>query len=311
MRTQANKELKATRQAARLSSVGLSICCGGRTQIAPLSFSVGQEEKMSNKFHDANKKRWNAASNRWARVADSRGLWRRCAKEPRLVLCDKVLESLGDISGRRVCVLGSGDNQVVFALAGLGAAVTSVDISQNQLDVAETRAKALGLSVTFVQADVSDLSPLEDGSFDVVYTGGHVAVWVSDLETYYREAVRILRREGLFVVDEYHPFRRIWLDSKDALIVKMSYFDRGPFEYDLSEEILWKKPGQFKSYEFHWTIGDYISAVQDAGCTLLVVDEYGSEVADWEGAPLYGLPEFLLVVGRKEVEPADAAGRGR
>ena len=263
---------------------------------------------MTNKTHDANKERWDAASECWARGADSRGVWRRCPKEPQLVLCDTVLELLDDIAGTRVCVLGSGDNQVVFALAGLGAAVTSVDISQNQLDVAEKRSKELGLSVAFVQADVTDLSALENGSFDVVYTGGHVAVWVSDLQTYYSEAVRILSHGGLFIVDEYHPFRRIWKDSKDALIVGSSYFQRGPFEYDVSEDILGRKPGLLKSYEFHWTIGDYISAVQKAGCALLLVDEYGDEVADWEGAPLHGLPEFLLIVGRKGAEPAHSTG---
>src|SRR4030042_1075709 len=59
--------------------------------------------------------------------ADSRELWRRCPTEPGLVLSARELELLRDVRGRRACVLGSGDNQVVFALAGLGARVTSVD----------------------------------------------------------------------------------------------------------------------------------------------------------------------------------------
>ena len=92
--------------------------------------------EMTNKMHEANKKRWDAASQGWARGADSRGLWRRCPKEPQLVLSEKELEYLSDIAGQQVCVLGSGDNQVVFALAGLGAVVTSVDISQHLLDIA-------------------------------------------------------------------------------------------------------------------------------------------------------------------------------
>ena len=166
--------------------------------------------KMTNEFHAANQKRWDAAASGWARSADSRGLWRRCPQEPELVLCPKELEYLHDINGKRVCVLGSGDNQVVFALAGLGGSVTSVDISQNQLDIAAQRASALGLSIQFVQGDVTALDMLQDRTFDIVYTGGHVAVWVADLQTYYSEAARILRPGGLFIVDEYHPFRRIW-----------------------------------------------------------------------------------------------------
>src|ERR1700694_4346534 len=120
--------------------------------------------KPTHPFHSANKDRWETASENWARAADSRGLWQRCHTEPELVLNDTELHYLAGIAGGRVCVLGSGDNQVVFALAGLGALVTSVDISKNQLRVAERRSLELGLSIEFVQADVTDLS-LFSGDF--------------------------------------------------------------------------------------------------------------------------------------------------
>lgn len=260
---------------------------------------------MVNRLHETNRARWDAGSERWARGADSRGTWRRCPTEPELVLSPKELEYLSDIRDNQVAVLGSGDNQVAFALAGLGAMVTSVDISQNQLDVAQRRARELGLSMSFLRADVTDLSVIDSGTFDVVYTGGHVAVWVSDLEAYYAEASRILRAGGLFMIAEYHPFRKIWKDSQEGLTVESSYFERGPFEYDVTEEILRPKPGTMKSYEFHWTVSDYINAVLKSGCRLLETDEFGVEVADWEGAPMHGLPEFLLIVSRKNVEPYD------
>jgi SAM-dependent methyltransferase len=259
---------------------------------------------MTNKIHIANQERWDAGSAQWARGADSRGLWQRCPSEPELVLSPKEMKYLHDIHDKRVAVLGSGDNQVAFALAGLAAQVTSVDISQNQLDVAQDRATELDLSISFLRADVTDLSAIGSGSFDFVYTGGHVAVWVSDITTYYAEAARILRPNGLFIVSEYHPFRRIWKESQDQLAVESSYFERGPFEYAVTEEILRPEPGSMKSYEFHWTISDYINAVLKSGCYLLDTDEFGTDVADWEEAPMHGLPEFLLIVARKSVEPS-------
>ena len=118
--------------------------------------------------HEANRKRWDAGSEKWAKGADSRGLWRRCPSEPELVLSDQELEYVADISGKRVCVLGSGDNQVAFALAGLGGIVTSVDISQKQLDVAERRTQELDLSISFMRADVTDLSVIDSGTFEWV-----------------------------------------------------------------------------------------------------------------------------------------------
>ena len=255
---------------------------------------------MPNPIHEANRRRWDAASESWARGADARGLWRRCPAEPELVLCDRELAYLRDIAGSRVCVLGSGDNQVVFALAGLGAQVTSVDISQRQLDVADRRARELGLAIRFIRADVTDLSAIQSETFDVVYTGGHVAVWVSDLRTYYREGSRILCEDGLFLVSEYHPFRRIWQDSADRLVVEHRYFERGPFEYETASEVLNPRPGDLKQYEFHWSVADYVNAVLATGCRVCEVHEFGEDVADWEGAPMHGLPEFLLIVSRKE-----------
>jgi ubiquinone/menaquinone biosynthesis C-methylase UbiE len=90
----------------------------------------------------------------------------------------------------KFCVLGSGDNEVAFALAGLGGRVTSVDISVRRLQVAVERARALGLQLSFLQADVTNLSALKDDSFDLVYTGGHTSVWIAGIREYYAEAIR-------------------------------------------------------------------------------------------------------------------------
>ena len=80
----------------------------------------------------------------------------------------------------------------------------------------------LGLNVTFVRADVVDLSCLGDATFDLVYTGGHVALWVSDLQRYYGEAARILKPNGLLIVSEYHPFRRVWRRSSISLEIRFN-----------------------------------------------------------------------------------------
>ena len=252
-----------------------------------------------NPMHEANRKGWDAASPHWQAMIEERVDWRKCPDDPTIALSREELDHLGDVSGRDVCVLGSGDNLVVFALAGMGARVTSVDISQKQLDTASERAAELGLDVSFARADVVDLSPLEDEIFDLVYTGGHVAVWVSDLKTYYSEACRILRKGGTFMVSEYHPFRRVWQESSDELKIEFGYFDRGPQKYDRSEDVPGTPAGSLPSYEFHWTVSDYVSALMDAGCELLAIDEFGDETQRWEYAPMTRLPYYLLLVGRK------------
>jgi SAM-dependent methyltransferase len=254
---------------------------------------------MADHFHEANRRRWDAGSASWADRADARGTWKRCHLDPSLTLHSAELKWLSDIAGKSVAVLGSGDNQVVFALSGLGAKVTSVDISEQQIEVARGRAAALGLKVEFVQADVADLSSLGSATFDVVYTGGHVAVWVSDLRRYYGESARILKPDGLLIVSEYHPFRRVWKHAATSLELGFNYFDRGPHRFEVAPDVLCSAPGELEQFEFHWTVADYISAILSSGCQLIDAKEFGDASEWWEGAPVAGLPASLLLVGRR------------
>ncbi len=216
---------------------------------------------------------------------------RRAWRQPEKVFLQQELDLIGPIEGRQVCVLGSGDNLAVFAFAGMGARVTSVDISSGQLAVARHRAHELGLEIEFVEADVTDLARLESGRFDLAYTADHVGVWVSDLRAFYREAIRILRPGGLFLVTEYHPFRRIWKDREDRLELACSYHDSGPHEYESADGV--------RQYEFHWTVAQYLNAVIEQGADLVRFDEIGEDAESWEHAPLEGLPRKLLIAGRK------------
>jgi SAM-dependent methyltransferase len=245
-----------------------------------------------NSRHEANRAFWNASAHQWKEGEDKRGLWMRCPEDPTLVLSPAEVPFLSDIRGKDVCVLGSGDNEVAFALAGMGGTVTSVDISERRLEIAEERAAVLGLSMTFVRADVTNLAPIEDAAFDLVYTGGHMSVWVSDIRKYYAEAVRILRANGLLVTNDYHPIRRMWPDS-DGPTSCHRYFNRGPYEY--------RSEAGLPSFEFHWTVADHIQAVLDAGCALVKVDEHGEENEFWTKANLDKLPTYLLIVGRRTV----------
>ena len=192
---------------------------------------------------------------RLGHVAPIRGVSGENVISTPLSHCTAELKWLNDVAGKSVAVLGSGDNQTVFALVGLGAKVTSVDISEQQIEIARNRAAVLGLSVDFLRADVVDLGELGDAAFDFAYTGSHVAVWVADLNRYYAEAARILKPEGLLIVSEYHPFRRVWRDCSTRLELACNYFDRGPHRFEAAQDVLWHEPGELEQFEIHWTVG--------------------------------------------------------
>ena len=234
--------------------------------------------------HQANRTFGDASTEWWKEREDQRGLWMRAHQEPRLVLSEAEMRYVADIQGVEVCVLGSGDNEVAFALAGIGGRVTSVDISARRLAVAADRARTLNFSVRFVQADVTDLSVLADDSFGLVYTGEHVSVWVANIQQYYEEAGRILAPGGLFVAHEYHPMRRMWEDA-DSYEPRYRYLDRGPHRSS-------------STFEYHWTVADHVQAAIDGGCRIVEVVEYGEQIEEEQW--LEKMPVHLLIVGRKE-----------
>ena len=160
-------------------------------------------------MHEANRRHWDDAAEGWESLRDEDGLWQRCANEPELAFAGGALgllrEVVGSMLGKDVCIIGSGDNYVAFALSGMGANVVSIDISERQLEVAAKRANKLKLSITFVQADAADLEPIGDSEFDLVLSSNGFFVWLADLQALFDETYRILRPGGHYVFYDVHP----------------------------------------------------------------------------------------------------------
>ena len=256
-------------------------------------------------LHEANRQRWNARAPHWKKLRDEDGAWRRCPQEPHLAFegqaLETILEFTGGLEGKKVCVVGSGDNYAAFALAGLGAEVTSTDISEQQLQEAENRASEIGLHMYFVRADAADLRALPEGNFDLVCSTNGFFVWLADLPTVYSEIARILKPGGHYVFYDSHPFQRPWKDQVQPIEMVKHYWDRDPYESHDDE-----------AYRFHWTLADILNALTESGLDVRKVVEsppvnsrawvgasYGpgpdKSLQDWRNNPRAGLPHWLTV----------------
>src|ERR1700750_2454169 len=82
---------------------------------------------------------------------------------------EALVGKLGVTNGLKVLDLGSGDGTTAVPAAQLGADVLGVDIASNLVAAGNARAEELGLAnLRFQEGDATDLSELDDESFDLV-----------------------------------------------------------------------------------------------------------------------------------------------
>src|SRR5215469_13273420 len=99
-----------------------------------------------------------------------------------LTLDPRELQAMGEIRGLRLLHLQCATGEDTLSWSVAGAEATGVDISEEQIELARQKAAAAGLSTRFLAANVYALPPeLQAGTFEYVYTGGGVLVWLPDL----------------------------------------------------------------------------------------------------------------------------------
>src|SRR5881227_1295523 len=118
---------------------------------------------------------------------------------------EALVMTLGITDGLDVLDLGCGDGTTALPAARLGANVLGVDIASNLVEAGNTRAQTLGLTnCRFQEGDASDLSELEDDSFDLVVSifGAMFAPKPFDVA---KEMIRVTKPGGRIVMGNWIP----------------------------------------------------------------------------------------------------------
>src|SRR5205809_83417 len=118
---------------------------------------------------------------------------------------EALVMTLGITDGLEVLDLGCGDGTTAVPAARLGANVLGVDIASNLVEAGNARAQSLGLTnCRFQEGDASDLSELEDDSFDLVVSIFGAMFAPKPFEVA-KEMVRVTRPGGRIVMGNWIP----------------------------------------------------------------------------------------------------------
>jgi SAM-dependent methyltransferase len=118
---------------------------------------------------------------------------------------ESLVQRIGVHAGLHVLDLGCGDGTTAIPAARAGATVRGVDIASNLVAAGNARVAQLGLNnCTFEEGDASNLSGIDDESFDLVVTifGAMFAPRPFDVAS---EMVRVVRPGGRIVMGNWIP----------------------------------------------------------------------------------------------------------
>ena len=116
-----------------------------------------------------------------------------------------LVQSVGIQPGMKVLDLGCGDGTTALPAANLGAEVLGVDIAANLVQAGNQRAREAGISnIRFVEGDASNLSGIENKSFDRVVSifGAMFAPKPFDVA---KEMVRVTKPGGRITMGNWIP----------------------------------------------------------------------------------------------------------
>jgi len=214
----------------------------------------------------------------------------------------------GGLEGKRILDIGCGTGILSVKLAKMGADVTGMDISSDMLTVAEQRAFALSVPITFIEQPMQQ--PLKLELFDVAVIAIDSLNYVTKLEevkTTFKNVYNTLQVGGVVVFDVHSTFK---MDE---------IFMEGPFTFDnQSIAYIWETEqgnephsvyselaffiqtelGLYKRFdEVHYqrtfSLQEYVSIITEAGFSVERI------FADWEDEPPHEESERIFFQIRK------------
>jgi 2-polyprenyl-3-methyl-5-hydroxy-6-metoxy-1,4-benzoquinol methylase len=142
-----------------------------------------------------------------------------------------LLELIGDIAGQDVLDLACGQGQAARMLAGLGANVTAVDLSEEMLIYARRHEAEQPRGIAYACDDAQQLNTVETASVDGVLC--HMALMdIPDLHATIGAVARVLRQgRGWFVFSIVHPAFHGHVEIVDDYLVDHRYAKKEPRDW--------------------------------------------------------------------------------
>ncbi|NHN29585.1 class I SAM-dependent methyltransferase [Paenibacillus agricola] len=206
------------------------------------------------------------------------------------------LKYIGDPAGKRVLNLLGSHGRKAISLALLSADVTVVDISEENRLYAMQTAAAAGVELDYICSDALHIPNEETlGEFDIVLMEFGILHYFTDLSSIFSVVHRRLGKRGRFILTDFHPFARAWMNTYHLKQPTGNYFDDSIKEGEVAFAKLLPEEDRSdlgKVLVRGWTVGEIITAVGTAGLFIRIFEEIPSPTDP-------SFPEFYTLIADK------------
>ncbi|GGD58636.1 class I SAM-dependent methyltransferase [Paenibacillus nasutitermitis] len=206
------------------------------------------------------------------------------------------LKYIGNPVGKRVLNLLGSHGRKAISLALMGAEVTVVDLSEENQLYAQQTAKAAGVELHYICSDVLNIPNEETlGQFDIVLMEFGILHYFTDLNGIFSVVHRRLKGNGRFILTDFHPFARAWMNTNNLKQPTGNYFDNTITEGEVAFAKLLPEEERSelgKVLVRSWTLGEIITAIGSLGLCIRTLEEI-------PGPTDSRFPEFYTLIADK------------
>lgn len=204
-----------------------------------------------------------------------------------------------NLRGLKVLCLASGGGQQAPIFAALGAEVTLLDASPQQLAQDQFVAERDQLTITLVEGDMADLSAFADERFELIYNPPST-LFVPELAPVWRECYRVLQAGGVLMTGFMNPdefiFDDVALDTEGIFVVK----HRLPYaEYEaVSQSAREERIRNRQMFHFSHTMEAQLGGLTKAG--FVITSFYEDRRSEEDGNPIrHFMPSVYVARAQK------------
>lgn len=182
------------------------------------------------------------------------------------------LKLIGDTKNKKILELGSGNGYWLELFSKKGAVCTGIEIAEQQIELAVGKDNLN--KIKYIKGDITELEKmkLKESYYDVIIIE-HVLLEISSiskLHKIFNGAYRLLKKGGIVVVSDMHPFAPSFNTEKIKTTKGYNYFSSG----EIFKCIATRLDGEETIYkDFHWTLEDIVKSITKSGLKVIEIIE--------------------------------------